>query len=69
MLSMNFLTEVEKMLTIEEIIQKLSDRNLSEISRRIGLSPATLAEIANGKQINPTFQTVKKLSDYLEKNK
>ena len=54
------------MLTIEEIRVKLSDRNLAEVARRIGVTRAYLSAICNGKSAG--YETIKKLSDYLGGN-
>jgi DNA invertase Pin-like site-specific DNA recombinase len=54
------------MLTIEEIVKKLADRNLSEVARRTELSLPTVWRIANNQAGNTGYETVKKLSDYLE---
>jgi len=57
------------MLTIEEIIIHLQDRNLSEVSRRTGLSIPTVWRIANNQAGNVGYETVKTLSDYLEEKR
>jgi hypothetical protein len=54
------------MLSLEQIIEKLQDRNLTEVSRRTGLAVPTVWRIANGQAGNVGYITVKKLSDYLE---
>jgi transcriptional regulator with XRE-family HTH domain len=55
------------MLSLDEIITILKDRNLSEVSRRTGLSIPTIWRIANGQAGNVGYETVSKLSEYLEK--
>ena len=55
------------MLELDEIITILQDRNLSEVSRRTGLAVPTVWRIANGQAGNVGYETVKRLSDYLEK--
>ena len=55
------------MLALEKIQELLQDRNLSEVSRRTGLSTPTIWRIANGQSGNVGYETVKRLSDYLEK--
>jgi DNA invertase Pin-like site-specific DNA recombinase len=56
------------MLNLEQIITLLQDRNLSEVCRRTGLNYITVWRISNeGARANPNYDTVKKLSDYLEK--
>lgn len=53
------------MLTLEQIKKELGDKNLSEVARRVGLTGAYLSAITRGVKVNPSYQTVKKLSDYL----
>lgn len=55
------------MLELDEIITILQDRNLSEVSQRTGLAVPTVWRIANGQAGNVGYETVKRLSDYLEK--
>jgi transcriptional regulator with XRE-family HTH domain len=54
------------MLTIEQIKIRLSDRNLSAVAKKTGLSRQTISGIANGTAQKPSYETVKILSDYLE---
>lgn len=54
------------MLTIEQIKHGLSDKNLSEVARRVGVSAAYLSAICRGVRVNPSYETIKKISDYLE---
>ena len=55
------------MLDLEQIITLLQDRNLSEICRRTGLNYLTIWRICKeGARANPNYETVKRLSDYLE---
>ena len=56
------------MLTIEEILNKLKDRNLSKVADLAGISQATLYKITSGRSIEVSYSVVKKLSDYLENN-
>lgn len=53
------------MLTLEEIIDKLKDRRLRVVANEIGLSYDTVRRIANGYFRDPSYKTVKLLSDYL----
>jgi transcriptional regulator with XRE-family HTH domain len=55
------------MLTLDQIREKLQDRRLSVVSEACGISHSYLHLIVNGKRVNPTYEVVKKLSDYLEK--
>lgn len=52
------------MLSLTEIQKKLSDRNLSEVARRLGVTRSWLASIAKGAKPSDEFQA--KLSEYLE---
>jgi len=56
------------MMTIDIIIEKLKDRNLSEVARRTKLSFPCVWRISKGRHGNVGYETVKKLSDYLEAN-
>lgn len=53
------------MLTIEQIRERLADRNLHQVAERAGIHRHTLYRIANG-TTSSTYETIKKLSDYLE---
>lgn len=53
------------MLTIEQIKQRLQDRNLEAVARATGVSRQTISSIKNGKAKMPSYQTIKILSDYL----
>ena len=52
------------MLTVEQIVNYLTDRNLVVVAERTGLSYQTVWRVARG-ETNPDYSTVKKLSDYL----
>lgn len=52
------------MLSLTEIQHKLSDRNLSEVARRLSVTRSWLAAIAKG--ATPSEEFKQKLSDYLE---
>lgn len=56
------------MLTLKQIIKKLSDRNVKEISRRTGISYLAIYNIIKG-ITKPHFSTQKVLSDYFEEHK
>lgn len=56
------------MLKLDEIREKLKDRNLMEIHRKTGIGYSNLHGIASGLKDNPTYKIIKKLSDYLEQN-
>jgi transcriptional regulator with XRE-family HTH domain len=57
------------MITLEEIRQKLSDRNLSEVARRTGVSYRTLFSICNGTNKNPSYESVRAIVEYLNNDK
>jgi DNA-binding phage protein len=50
---------------IERLKAALSDRNLSEIARRTGVSRATLHRIVHDENVNPKLDTIKALDAYL----
>lgn len=53
------------MLTLDEITKKLKPMNLQYVSRETGIHVNVIYRIAKG-QANPQYETVKKLSDWLE---
>jgi len=53
------------MMTLEQIKRRLEPMNLSRVSRETGLHPNALYRIVSGKT-SPRYETVKKLSDWLE---
>ena len=53
------------MLTIEQIADRMSDRNLAEVARRLGVTRAWLSAIINGKA-KPSYDMLLKISEYLE---
>lgn len=56
------------MMTLERIVFELADRNASMVARACGLRINTVTEIKSGKQKNPNYRTIEKLSGYLEAN-
>lgn len=58
-------------MSLEEIREALSDRNLSEVSRRLNgkYSGAYLRAIQSGKAANPSYECIKTISEYLEPRK
>ena len=54
------------MLTLDQIKAKLEDRQTTKVAEATGLSRQTIYEIRRGIQTNPTHETLKRLSDYLE---
>lgn len=57
------------MLTPDDIQKRLQDRNLHSIAQKTGLSYDTVWKIANGKSLRPSYDAIRKISDYLEVNK
>jgi DNA-binding phage protein len=53
------------MLTIEEILTDLKTRNLSKVAKETGFSYQQLWKITSGKVINPSYKSIKALSDYI----
>ena len=53
------------MLTEEQIISVLEDRNLVKVARALGCSRATLSGYMRG-EFRPSDEIIKKLSDYIE---
>lgn len=51
-------------MTPEIIRKKLSDRVLSEVAKRTGISYQTIVSLANGKNTNPTYRVVQALQAY-----
>lgn len=52
------------MLTLEEIISKLQDRNITVVAGVTGIHYNTLRAIRDGKNDNPTYKVMVKLSEY-----
>ncbi|HRV28836.1 MAG TPA: helix-turn-helix transcriptional regulator [Spirochaetia bacterium] len=51
------------MLTIEQIREKLADRNVTVVAEKTGIHRMTIYRLINGSMA--TYDTIKKLSDYL----
>ena len=54
------------MLTLEEIRERLKDRNLKRVAAGSGMVYMTVIRIASGETADPRYSTLKVLSDYLE---
>jgi len=54
------------MMTLERIVFELQDRNASMVARACGLRVGTVCDVKNGKQKNPNYKTIQKLSAYLQ---
>jgi len=57
--------EKKTILRLDVIREKLKDRNLSAVSRGANISRPVLYQIMN-KDTDPRYQTIERLSDYLE---
>lgn len=55
------------MLTIDEVREKLRDRRLTVVADETGLAYDTVRRVAAGKFINISYETVARLSEYLER--
>ncbi len=56
------------MLTLNEIKEELQDRNLVKVAEGSGVNYNALCRLINGKT-KPMYDTVEKLSNYLEGKK
>jgi hypothetical protein len=54
------------MLTLEQIRESLKDRRIGKVALATELRPATIIDIREGRTTNPSYETVVKLSAYLE---
>lgn len=52
-------------MTLQEIIEKLKDRNLKRVAEAIGVHYNTLYNIVNGEG-KPSYRTMEKLNEYLK---
>lgn len=55
------------MMNLEQVQKALKNSNLTEVSRHVNITVSYLSYLANGKRLNPSYDTLKRLSDYLEK--
>ena len=55
------------MLNLEQLRMALDDRNVEKVSARTGIHRNTIAAIRSGANSNPSYATMKILSDYLTK--
>jgi len=54
------------MFTLDEIRAALADRNLRDVARQCGLHYNVVYRAATERAKNPSYETVKALSDYLK---
>jgi transcriptional regulator with XRE-family HTH domain len=52
-------------LTLEQLRAALDDRNVEKVSERTGIHRNTIGAIRSGANSNPSYVTLKVLSDYL----
>lgn len=52
-------------MTLDDIVRALHDRKATVVSQEVGLSYQTVWRIARGETKNVSYDTAKKLSDYL----
>lgn len=56
------------MMTLEDTIKKLHDRNIKVVAEKTGISYHTILNIYKGENKNPTMKTMIKLNDYFKEN-
>lgn len=54
------------MLSIEQIVELLQDRSIPVVAERTGIHYNTVLNIKNGTNKNPSYEVIKKLSDYFQ---
>ncbi len=54
---------------LQYVVRMLTDSNKRTIAKNVGLSYNTVCRIANGKQLSPSYSTVKKMADYFKGKK
>jgi len=54
------------MMTLEEVREQLLDRRIDMVADATGLHYSTVCDVRSGKNNNPSYKTVKALSDYFE---
>lgn len=57
------------MKSLEEITEELKKYNFSEVARNVGVTRAYISALANGKRLNPTYELLVKINDYMESQK
>lgn len=55
------------MMALDDIVKALHDRKATVVSEEVGLSYQTVWRIARGEVRNVSYETARKLSDYLTK--
>lgn len=54
---------------MQDLIKRLEGRNLAHVARKTGINLRNLYRITSGQTKNPHYETVRKISEYLEQNK
>jgi DNA-binding Xre family transcriptional regulator len=54
------------MMTLEQVRASLDDRNLSKVAMAVDMAYDTVRRVANGENKQVSYETIKRLSDYLE---
>lgn len=57
------------MMTLDEIRHALQDRNLSIVAQKTGLHYQTIWRIARGARPDFTYDTIRRVSEYIEGNR
>jgi hypothetical protein len=65
-LSIGNLNKGRNMLTLDKIKHLLADRRLDIVSKATGIHRNTLGGIRDGRATNPTYDTIRKLSEYFQ---
>lgn len=55
-------------MEINEIREKLRDRNLRHVARAIGIHENSLYRLVKNEDANPSYETVRKIVNYLERH-
>jgi hypothetical protein len=55
------------MLTLEQIREALKDRRPQMVAKITGLHPNTIRDIRDGRNTNPCYRVVYRLSEYLDR--
>lgn len=54
-------------MTIDEIREALRDRKITLVAQATGLHENTLYRIVSGKNLNPSYETIRRLVEYLSR--
>jgi len=65
-LSTGKINKGDNMLTLDKIKHALADRRLDVVSKATGIHRNTLSGIRDGRATNPTYDTIRKLSEYFD---